>query len=89
MLPEGIGNSVKIEIMGHGWNDYQHACYDGPAPPAGDPPNRYVFRLGALDLDVPTRAPKRPVADIWDATRPHLLVEAVLTGTYARRYPKP
>ncbi|MDQ2762002.1 MAG: YbhB/YbcL family Raf kinase inhibitor-like protein, partial [Pseudomonadota bacterium] len=89
MLPEAIGHGVKTETMGHGVNDFEHPRYDGPAPPEEDTPHRYVFRLGALDLEVPTRAPKRLVADIWESAQPHLLGEAVLTGTYVSRHHKP
>ncbi len=85
-LPEAIGHGVKTEPMGHGVNDFEHPRYDGPAPPEADPAHRYVFRLAALDLDVPTRAPKRLVADIWEAAQPHMLGEATLTGTYASRH---
>ena len=59
---------------------------DEPAPEESDPPHRYVFRLAPLNLEVPTRAPKRLVADIWEQARPLSLAEASLTGTYVSRF---
>jgi Raf kinase inhibitor-like YbhB/YbcL family protein len=88
MLPEGIGHSVKTEPMGHGVNDFEHARYDGPCPPEDSPPHLYVFRLGALDVEVPTQAPKRLASDIWELARPHLLGTAEITCTYVSRYRK-
>ncbi len=86
MLPEGVGHGVKTEAMGHGVNDFEHPRYDGPAPPEAAAPRRYLFRLGALDLEVPTQAPKRLVADIWAAAGPHLLGVAELRCTYVSRH---
>jgi Raf kinase inhibitor-like YbhB/YbcL family protein len=85
-LPEGIGHGVKTKSMGHGWNEFDHPRYDGPVPDEADPPHRYVFRLGALDLEVPTKTPKKLVADIWEQAKPHVLAEGTLTGTCVSRH---
>lgn len=85
MLPEGVGHGVKTEPMGHGVNDFGHPRYDGPAPPEEAPARRYLFRLGALDLEVPIPAPKQLVADIWAAAEQNLLGVAELRCTYVSR----
>ncbi|HUI27719.1 MAG TPA: YbhB/YbcL family Raf kinase inhibitor-like protein, partial [Candidatus Kryptonia bacterium] len=33
----------------HGLNDWHNPFYQGPCPPRGDSPHRYVFSLYALD----------------------------------------
>ncbi len=85
MLPEGVGHGVKTEPMGHCINDFGHPRYDGPAPPDGDGPHRYLFTIAALDIDVPVPIPKEPINDLWEAARPHIMAEASLLGTYAGR----
>lgn len=65
-----------------GLNDWKRTGYGGPCPPVGR--HRYFFRLYALDaplgdLGRPTRA------RLEAAMRPHVLAEAVLMGTYARK----
>jgi phosphatidylethanolamine-binding protein (PEBP) family uncharacterized protein len=55
----------------------------GPAPPPGDGPHRYVFRLLAVDQPVPvTGLPS--CKDVEAAVAGHTLGEARLTGTYQR-----
>jgi len=85
MLPEGIGHGVKTEPMGRGVNDFGHARYDGPAPPNGDRPHRYQFRIAALDTATLVPVAKEPVADLWELAQPHALAQASLTGIYAGR----
>lgn len=83
MLPEGIGHGLKTEPLGHCVNDFGHPRYDGPAPPDGDGPHRYLFTIAALDSDLPM--PKEPVGDMWEEARPHIIAETVLLGVYAGR----
>ena len=59
----------------------------GPAPPPGDRPHRYVFRLLAADQPVPLKG-LPSYQDVESAVTGHTLGEARLTGTY-RRYPQP
>lgn len=84
LLPEAVGAGAKTEDLGHGINDFGALKYDGPEPPPGDGPHRYVFRLAALDVERLTQAPKMQVAEIWEAAQQHLLASAELTGTYER-----
>jgi Raf kinase inhibitor-like YbhB/YbcL family protein len=66
-----------------GANGFGTAGYLGPAPPRGDQPHRYVFRL--LALDAPLRLGGLPsYAEVEAAADGHVLAEAVLHGTYQR-----
>jgi len=83
-LPEGVDHGVPTEDLGEAENDFGHPRYDGPAPPPGDAPHRYVFRLAALDVETLSQAPNLRVAEAWDAAQEHVIGQAVLTGTYHR-----
>jgi Raf kinase inhibitor-like YbhB/YbcL family protein len=65
-----------------GRNDSHHTRYDGPCPPGGT--HHYVFKLYALDaaIALPAGATKK---ELERAMAGHVLAEARLTGTYARR----
>src|SRR5215472_13201214 len=66
-----------------GANGYGRPGYLGPAPPPGDDPHRYVFRLLAVDEPVPvTGLPS--YRDVETAVTGHTLGEARLIGTYQR-----
>ena len=55
--------------------------YLGPAPPAGDPPHHYVFRL--LAVDAPIEVKGHPsYGEVEAATDGHVLATATLVGTY-------
>jgi Raf kinase inhibitor-like YbhB/YbcL family protein len=84
MLPEGVGHGAKTEDLGMGVNDFGHAHYDGPRPPAGHGVHHYHFRLAALDVESLTQAPKARVEDVWKAARQHVLDETELVGIYER-----
>jgi Raf kinase inhibitor-like YbhB/YbcL family protein len=82
-LPEGDGR--KAEGLGLGVNDIGEPRYRGPAPPKGHGTHHYHFKLAALDVEALSPAPQLSVADIWKKARGHMLGEAELVGTYARR----
>lgn len=67
-----------------GANDYDHASWDGPAPPVGK--HRYRFHLYALDRELHFESPPDR-AQLEAAMRGHVLDEARLTGTYKRARP--
>jgi Raf kinase inhibitor-like YbhB/YbcL family protein len=65
-----------------GTNDWGRTGYGGPCPPIGR--HRYIHRLYALNRVLPDlSAPRRAALDA--AMRNHVLAEATLTGTYARK----
>jgi Raf kinase inhibitor-like YbhB/YbcL family protein len=64
-----------------GRNGFGTARYDGPQPPAGDPPHRYVFRVFAADA--PLGVPDGASADaLRAALRGHELASGTLVGVY-------
>ena len=82
-LPEAAGRYGQATGR-HGINDFGEPRYDGPEPPIGKGPHRYVFRLYALSvarLDTPHSA---SVAQVLEAARPHILGEAEIFGFYER-----
>jgi len=66
-----------------GANGFGTEGYLGPAPPPGDGPHRYVFRL--LAVDAPLELGTLPSYEEVDAAAAqHVLAEARLHGTYQR-----
>ena len=66
-----------------GVNGFGRPGYLGPAPPPGDAPHHYVFRL--LAVDEPVALTGQPsYQDVETAVTGHTLDEARLIGTYQR-----
>jgi Raf kinase inhibitor-like YbhB/YbcL family protein len=66
-----------------GANGFGQPGYVGPAPPPGDAPHHYMFRL--LAVDQPTNLAGLPsYQDVDAACVGHTLAEAKLMGTYQR-----
>lgn len=64
-----------------GRNDWQRTGWGGPCPPIGR--HRYFFRLYALDVELgDLGAPTK--AALLEAMEGHVLMEAVLMGTYEK-----
>ncbi len=82
-LLEGVPQIQQVPGMGtHGVNDFQHASYDGPCPPPGNP-HRYIFSLFALDLE--TNLPQGWRSNqLQSRIKPHILATAQLMGTFHR-----
>lgn len=64
-----------------GLNDFSRKAYGGPCPPSGR--HRYLFRLYALDKELPffAAATKRELTELL---RNHVLAQTALTGFYRR-----
>lgn len=85
-LPEGVPATGDLRGLGgarQGRNDFRKVGYGGPCPPPGRA-HRYLFRLYALDADLPLEAGASR-AEVDRAMRGHVLGETTLMGTYARR----
>ena len=83
-LPEDAGAGRMPAGARSGTNDWKRTGYGGPCPPIGR--HRYVHTLYALDaplgdLGAPTRAA------LERAMQKHILAQAELVGTYAKRKP--
>jgi len=61
-----------------GRNDWNHARYDGPAPPTGK--HRYFHKLYALDTTL--RIDRADKTQLLAAMQGHVLAEAQLIGTF-------
>jgi Raf kinase inhibitor-like YbhB/YbcL family protein len=80
---QGIAEGEVPAEATAGANGFGQAGYLGPAPPPGDSPHHYVFRL--LAVDKPVEATGLPsYADVETAVSGHTLDEARLIGTYQR-----
>ena len=85
-LPENLPKSETLPQLGgaaQGRNDFRKIGYGGPCPPPGKP-HRYFFKLYALDAVLPLEAGATK-ADVERAMKGHVLGQAQLMGTYARR----
>ena len=80
---QGIAEGEVPAEATAGANGFGRPGYLGPAPPPGDRPHRYVFRLLAVDQPVPLKG-LPSYQDIESAVTGHILGEARLTGTYQR-----
>jgi Raf kinase inhibitor-like YbhB/YbcL family protein len=80
---QGIAEGEVPAEAAAGANGFGRSGYLGPAPPRGDGPHRYVFRLLAVDEPVSLRG-LPSYQDVEAAVTGHTLGEARLVGTYQR-----
>ena len=79
----GLGEGEVPAEATAGANGFGRPGYLGPAPPPGDDPHHYVFRL--LAVDEPVSLPGLPsYQDVEAAVTGHVLDAARLVGTYQR-----
>ncbi|MEK6334286.1 MAG: YbhB/YbcL family Raf kinase inhibitor-like protein [Acidobacteriota bacterium] len=64
-----------------GKNDFEKIGYGGPCPPSGT--HRYLFKIYALDIELPLKAGVTK-ADLLKAMDDHVLLQGQLMGTYKR-----
>lgn len=82
-LPEGAASSGLPGSGRMGRNDWGRAAYGGPCPPSGR--HRYVHTLYALDTVLPGRGEAPTKEELLRAIEGHVLDEARLVATYARK----
>jgi Raf kinase inhibitor-like YbhB/YbcL family protein len=81
--PTSAGLAEGVSKLGGGRmgvNDWNHAAWNGPAPPSGR--HRYNFKLYALDRAIDLAKPTRHQLEA--AMAGHVLDETRLIGTYQR-----
>lgn len=81
-LPAKMTTASK-QFLG-GKNSFGGTDYDGPCPPRGDPPHRYVFTVYALDLAPDAIAAGLDRDAVLQAIKGHVLGSAELTGLFGR-----
>ena len=82
-IGEGTPKQGRVPDVGlQGRNDSGKIGYMGPCPPSGT--HRYVARLYALDAELPL-APGASHKELSSAMEGHILAEAELVGTYAKK----
>ena len=82
-LPEMVLAADTLPGGGRqGLNDFRRVGYGGPCPPPG-PAHRYIFKLYALDAELPL-APRASKGSLLQAMAGHILAETELMGTYQR-----
>jgi Raf kinase inhibitor-like YbhB/YbcL family protein len=80
-LTEIVANKPPAQAV-QGVNDFGKSKYSGPCPPHGV--HRYYFRLYALDTSV--ALPPKSRRNVLDSTiKGHIIGQATLMGTYARK----
>ena len=67
----------------HGLNDWRNPFYQGPCPPRGDAPHRYVFTLYALDSTSGLEPAAKKTHLMLFITK-HTLAKAELVGHFGR-----
>ncbi|MCK6587932.1 MAG: YbhB/YbcL family Raf kinase inhibitor-like protein [Polyangiaceae bacterium] len=80
-LPEGVAVS-SLDGAREGQNDWKTVEYRGPCPPAGR--HRYFHKLYALDTVLPDLG-EPDKATLERAMKGHVLGQATLIGTYAKK----
>ena len=84
-LPAGAGHLSAAGLPAgafHLRNDYGSADFGGAAPPAGDPPHRYVFAVHALDVQSLELEPETTPAVAGFNLRFRAIARALLIPVY-------
>ena len=80
---DGLDEGEVPDGAVEGSNDFGEDGYDGPQPPVGDPPHRYVFTLHALG-DESGLGPSAGSDDVDAAVESFGIDRGQLTGRYGR-----
>ncbi|BES81232.1 YbhB/YbcL family Raf kinase inhibitor-like protein [Pyrodictium abyssi] len=85
-LPEGVPRDPAVEGLGlQGRNGFGKTGYNGPCPPRGDRPHRYVFLVIALDVESLGLEPGSPWSAVLDRASGHVVAYGYTYGVYARQ----
>jgi len=76
-------NETLADGSKHGLNDWRNPFYQGPCPPRGDSPHRYVFTLYALDAPTGLE-PGAKTMPLQHFIAKHTLGKAELIGRFGR-----
>jgi Raf kinase inhibitor-like YbhB/YbcL family protein len=82
-LPEAL-DAGAAEDLRFCENDFGERRYDGPQPPKGAGPHRYVFKLAALSVEALAEESRLSVEEMWRLAEPHIIGVAECAGRYAR-----
>jgi len=84
-LPAGAASGAMKDLPRgafHVRNDYGGKAFGGAAPPAGDPPHRYVFAVHALDVEKLGVEPDVSPAVVGFNLRFRTIARAVIVPVY-------
>ena len=82
-IGEGVPKQETVPDLGvQGKNDSGEIGYMGPCPPSGR--HRSIARLYALDMELPL-GPGVSLNELYVAMKGHILAQAELMGTYAKK----
>jgi len=83
-LPGGAGSGHALAAGVHARNDYGDKAFGGAAPPAGDPPHRYVFAVHAVDTATLGPDDTASPAYVGFNLRYHTIARGLVIATYGR-----
>ncbi len=81
-IPASIPKLAETEIGLQGLNDFGKIGYNGPCPPKGDKPHRYIFIVLALDIDI--RTPSLRPSEFLKEVNGHVIAYGYTVGVYRR-----
>ncbi|KSW12765.1 hypothetical protein CF15_06540 [Pyrodictium occultum] len=84
-IPEAVPKTPVVQGLGvQGRNSFGRIGYNGPCPPRGDRPHRYVFLVVALDVPSTGLGPGATWKTLEERVRGHVLAYGYTYGLYSR-----
>ncbi len=81
-IPASIPKTATTDIGVQGINDFGKLGYNGPCPPKGDKPHRYIFMVLALDIDA--NKPGQRAREFLEGIKGHVIAYGYTMGIYKR-----